>query len=125
MDRETHVKHLIQLAKADGQVHPHELIFIQSLALRMGIDGSVFQRIASHPDLVPFRMASREEDRFTQLCELVMLLHIDQQTEPEELAYVEKVGMKLGFSAEKVDKLVDYFGSNPMPQDLEAFRKSL
>lgn len=125
MDRETHVMHLINLAKADGHIHPHELIFIQSLALRMGIDGSVFQRIATHPDLVPFRIASREEDRFAQLCELVMLLHIDQKTEPEELAYVEKIGIKLGFTSALVDQLVNYFGSNPMPQDLESFRKSL
>lgn len=125
MDRETHLMHLINLAKADGQAHPHEIIFIQSLALRMGIDGSVFQRIASHPDLVPFRIASLVEDRFAHLCELVMLLHIDQKTEPEELAYVEKIGIKLGFTSAMVDRLVNYFRSKPMPEDLEIFRKSL
>ncbi len=125
MEKETHIKHLINLAKADGQVHPHELIFIQSLALRMGIDGAVFQRIASHPDLVPFRISTKDDERFAQLCELVMLLHIDQGSDPEELSYVEQVGVKLGFSAELVDKLVDYFRSNPMPQDMEKLRNSL
>lgn len=125
MDKETHIKHLISLAKSDSQVHPHELIFIQSLALRMGIDGAVFQRIALHPDLVPFRISTKDEERFAQLCELVMLLHIDQGSNPEELLYLEQIGMKLGFTAGLVGQLVDYFRNNTMPQDLEQFRKSL
>jgi len=118
MNKETHVANLIQLARADGEVTPHEMILVQSLALRMGVDGATFQRIAKYPDLVPHRLAKSEDDQRRQLCELVVLAHIDRKKAPEELKLLEHIGVQLGFSAERVDKLVQYFEDNTMPENL-------
>ncbi len=125
MDKETHVANLIQLSKVDGQVSPHEIIFIQSLALRMGVDGDTFQRIVKYPDKVPFRIAKDEADRRRQLCELIVLAQIDQDKDMEELNLIEHMGAQLGFSVGLVDKLVSYFAHNPIPQDLEALFDSM
>jgi len=97
MDKETHVANLIRLARADGDVTPHEMILVQSLALRMEVDEATFQRIAKYPELVPHRIAKSEDDRRRQLCELIGLAHIDRKKTPEELKLLEHIGVQMGF----------------------------
>ncbi len=117
MDKETHVANLIALAKADGVLHAHELIFIQGIALRMGVDGQAFQRIVKYPDIVPQRIPESESDRIRQLGEMLALMHIDFNADKEELAFVERVGVRLGFTNTQVHKLVEFLQSNMLPSD--------
>ncbi len=122
MDKETHIANLISLAKMDGVLHAHELIFIQGLALRMGVDGQGFQRIVKYPELVPQRLPENEKDRLQQLSELIVLLHIDFNADSEELRFVQKVGEKFGYTATQVDALVKYLQHNTLPTDQDELR---
>jgi uncharacterized membrane protein YebE (DUF533 family) len=123
MDKETHVANLIALAKADGVLHAHELIFIQGLALRMGVDGQSFQRIVKYPDVVPQRIPDNENDRLRQLGELIALMHIDFNADKEELSFVERIGVRLGFKSAEVDQLAEFLQSNMLPADNETLKK--
>jgi hypothetical protein len=112
------------MAKIDGKVHAHELIFIQSLALRMGLDGSGFQHIVKYPDLVPLRISNTETERFRQLCELIVLLNIDFDKNLKGLEFLEKHGVKLGFTTQAAQDTVHHFENNAMPEDTNALLKA-
>ena len=122
MEKATHVANLIALSKADGEVHPHELIFIQSLALRMGVDGAEFQRIVKYPDLVPERISASADERLRQLSELIILAHIDLEKDTKELEMIKKMGQKLSFTDVQIDKLTNYLDAHPMPRDLDVLK---
>lgn len=122
MEKATHIANLIALSKVDGDVHPHELIFIQSLALRMGVDGAAFQRIAKYPDLVPERISGSEDERLGQLSELIILAHIDLEKDTKELELIKKMGLKLSFTDAQIDRLVAYLDAHPMPRDLNVLK---
>lgn len=118
MEKETHIANMINLAKLDGFLHPHEAMFIQSLALRMGINPIVFQRIVERPENTPARIPTGEKERFQQICELVVLAMIDQNGDEKELEFIKQHAVKMGISDFKVDKLFDYLKTHTMPKDL-------
>lgn len=118
MEKETHIANLIHLARIDGVLHPHEAIFIQSLALRMGINPIVFQRIVERPENTPSRIPKSERERFQQVCELVVLATIDQANDEKELDFIQQHAKKLGISDLKVNKLFEYLKTHSMPSDI-------
>ena len=120
MEKETHIANMIKLAKLDGVLHPHEAMFIQSLALRMGINPIVFQRIVERPENTPARIPTSEKERFQQICELIILATIDQNGDEEELAFIKQHAVKMGIPDYKVNKLFDYLKTHTIPKDLNS-----
>lgn len=120
MEKETHIANMINLAKIDGILHPHESMFIQSLALRMGINPIVFQRIVERPENTPTRIPTSERERFRQICELIVLATIDQNGDQQELEFIKSHAVKMGIPDYKVNKLFDYLKTNTIPKDLNS-----
>ena len=78
-----------------------------------------------YPDLVPQRVPENESDRLQQLSELIVLLHIDFDADPEELRFVQKVGANFGYTATQVDNLVKYLQQNTLPADQQVLRNAM
>ncbi|NEN24990.1 hypothetical protein G3O08_15930 [Cryomorpha ignava] len=111
---------MIELAIIDGVLHPHEAMFIQSLALRMGINTIVFQRIVERPENTPLRIPTSEKERFQQVCELIILAPIDQNRDDKELEFIKQHAIKMGIPNYKVNKLFDYLKTNTIPKYLSS-----
>ena len=120
MEKETHIANMINLAKLDGVLHQHEAMFIQSLALRMGINPIVFQRIVERPESTPKRIPTSEKERFQQICELIVLATIDQNGDKNELEFIKQHAVKMGIPDFKVNKLFEYLKTNTLPEDLNS-----
>lgn len=118
MEKETHIANMISLAKIDGVLHPHEAMFIQSLALRMGINPFVFQRIIERSENTPTHISICDKERFQQVCELIILATIDQDGNEEEFEYIKQYAEKMGIPKYKVSMLFDYLVTHSVPKDV-------
>jgi hypothetical protein len=117
MEKESHIASLLAMARADGMVHAHEIVLIQSIAIRMGLESGAFERMVKYPEQLVYRMPAGRGEKLAQLAELIVLMHIDLQTDTRELAFLEKTGAHMGFSAQEVGKLVAYLQHHDLPAD--------
>lgn len=113
--KEAHLANLIIMAKADGVLHPMESLFIQGVAVRMGIPQGTFSRIASMPDLASKKIPKDVEIRIRQFCEIIILTQVDFQQHEEEKKLLYDIGTRMKIPVPKVDKLVEYLSKNKMP----------
>ena len=117
MEKEAHLANLIQIAKADGVMHPMESLFIQGLSARMGIDSIAFQRVASSPELASKMVPTDDETRIRHFCELIVLSQVDFNSSSEEKELLEEIGRRMHIPEEKVLKLEKYLSENKLPDD--------
>jgi uncharacterized tellurite resistance protein B-like protein len=116
--KEAHLANLINMAKADGVLHPIESLFIQGIAMKMGIAQGSFSRIAAMPDLASKKMSEDAETRIRQFCEIIILTQIDLMQHDEERKLLYEIGMRMKIPARKVDSLVEYLSKHKLPDNV-------
>ncbi len=124
-NKEAHLANLIKIAKADGVLHPMESIFIQGIAMRMGIPQTSFSRIAAMPDLAPTTVPEDDETKFRQFCELVILSQVDFMKSDDEKKLLYEIGVHMHIPSQKVDNLEKFLSQNRMPDDVSELMTSL
>ena len=122
MDKRSHLVSLIKLAETDGYVSPIEIMFIKGLSLRMGVSHDEFNEILQQRDSIPFRVPLKKEEQFRQLAELVILMNVDLENKPEEIAIINDIAGKMGISSDKVAEIVEYLSKNKLTEEsIESF----
>lgn len=116
--KEAHLANLIMMAKADGVLHPMESLFIQGVAMRMGISEGSFRRVAAMPEYASKDIPEDVDTRVRQFCDIIILTQIDLIDHEEEKKLLYEVGMRMKIPARKVDKLVAYLSENKMPDNV-------
>lgn len=125
MEKEAHLANLVNLAKADGVMHPMESLFIQGIAGRMGIDNTAFQRVVRSPELASKMVPTNDETRLRHFCELVVLTQVDFNANNKEKEMLEEIGQRMGIPEDKVNKLEAYLAENKLPSDYTDLMNSL
>lgn len=123
--KEAHLANLMRMAKADGVLHPMESIFIQAIAVRMGISQTSFARIAAMPEMASSRITSNEEERLKQFCELIILSQVDVQKSEEEKKLLYEIGAQMHIPSQKVDNLEAFLEQNRLPEDISGLMEKL
>lgn len=100
--KKSQLAELIQLAKADGHVDAHEIILIKNLALHLGIKADEFQSVVANPEMVMFRKSYDDLENRQRFYRALMMMQMDLKAHPEEKAFCQEFGQRLGLDSSKV-----------------------
>ena len=108
----SHMKNLIEIAAADGNFDDVEYDLLQTIAKRHGISASKLKEIQNQPDSVEFEIPEDNQEKFTQMYELVHMMIVDNEVHHEEMKLCNLFAIKFGYSKEKIDELIKTIKGN-------------
>lgn len=104
--QKSHVRNLVALAKADGQVSASELEFIQKIGVKQGLKEAEITSIIEDTKTKELELPLNDAERFDQIFELVQMMTIDGQIDDNEMDFCILMAEKLGFRKAIVGVLV-------------------
>ncbi|MEO7990114.1 MAG: hypothetical protein ABI663_11260 [Chryseolinea sp.] len=104
--RRSHVKNLITIALADGHLSEDEWELLVYLASRLGMEEVEITAIKENPDAVTFVMPKTHNQRVQQIEDLVLLMSIDHDINPNEVELCKKISLKLDVLPQIVDDII-------------------
>ena len=123
--KKNHIKNLLALAKADGNVHPKEELLLFKIGKRYGLkERQIKELIASdekHTIIVP----DNHNDKMNLIYDLLLMIHADERVVKNELEFFENAVKKFGMKKEMVKWLLSIFekkGMTPPEEDWEEIK---
>lgn len=104
--RMSHIKNLVALILADGVIEKDELDLVFKIATTAGISPQEFKRILDRPDSISFFPPESFMERVEQLYDMVLVMMVDGNINPNEVAVCQITAKSLGFKHEIVAKIV-------------------
>ncbi len=104
--RRSHVKNLITIALADGHLSEDEWELLVYLASRLGMEEEEINAIKKNPEAVTFVMPKTHDQRVQQIEDLVLLMSIDHDINPNEVELCKKISLKLDVLPQIVDDII-------------------
>ncbi len=104
--RLSHIKNLIVLACADGEVAQEEAELIFRIGVNAGLTPAELKRIMERPDSVKFYPPKTYKERIEQLYDMVMVMMVDGEITESELLFCKVVAEDLGFEHRVIDHMV-------------------
>jgi uncharacterized tellurite resistance protein B-like protein len=103
----TYFAALVKIAFADGSLDPHELKFLEKMAIRLGIEDAEFTKILEYPERYPIDPPVDYNDRVEQLYYFTRMVFIDDEIRVDEAKVVRKMTVALGFPVKNAEKITD------------------
>ncbi|MEM1405807.1 MAG: hypothetical protein AAGG59_03450 [Bacteroidota bacterium] len=103
---ESNLKNLIALASADGHVDEKELEVIKDAAKSAGFTDEKLQDWLKKGSEFVHVIPEREEDRETQLIQMLSLAIADGEFSADEYALCKTVAERLGFTKQELDMII-------------------
>src|SRR6478609_10611964 len=104
--RRSHVKNLVSIALADGHLSEDEWELLVYLASRLGMEEEEINAIRENPEAVKFVMPKTHDQRVQQIEDLVLLMSIDHDINPNEVELCKKISLKLDVLPQIVDDII-------------------
>jgi uncharacterized tellurite resistance protein B-like protein len=104
--RRSHIKNLISIALADGQLTQDEWDLLLVIASHLGMREEEINAIRNNPDTVNFVAPKTHEERVQQIEDLVALLAIDHDINPKEIELCKKICLRLDVLPQIVDSII-------------------
>ena len=105
--RKSHVKNLVTVALADGQLSPEEWELLVSIADRIGITERETQTIKNNPDAVNFMPPKKYDEKVQQIEDLVAVMTIDREINEKEVELCKKISLRLDVLPQIVDNIIE------------------
>ena len=93
-NKESLIKQLINLAKADDEIKEIEFQFILSLAAQMGLSRADLKKLFE--EHIEFDPPKLEVDRIVQFQRLILLMNVDLEIDKDEINYIKDLGIRMG-----------------------------
>ncbi len=103
----SHLRNLIMIAKADGEIDQKELDLIEKMAARYNVSKQEVQALYEHPEQTPIHPPTNKEDRYKRLYNLVEMAMADAILEHHEKALLLRYAIGIGFAVDKAEQVVD------------------
>lgn len=104
--RLSHMRNLMILGFADGQLSNQERDLIFNIGLRSGLTPDELTRIQQRPGSIKYFPPESYRERIEQLYDLVLVMMVDGEIHKNELAICKGLAVNLGFRHEIIDKMV-------------------
>lgn len=121
--KKSQLAELVQLAKADGHVDAHEVILIKNLALHLGLQNEDFQKVVSNPEMVMFRKSYDDLENRQRFYRALMMMQMDLKAHPEEKAFCQELGQRLGLDSSNVSKALAALEENGGEMTFDSFNE--
>ncbi|HEY0652277.1 MAG TPA: hypothetical protein VGD65_04075 [Chryseosolibacter sp.] len=103
----SHMRNLIEIAAADGNLSPEEQRLLQYAAQRNHISTSELKSIQNNMTTIRFEVPRSWDERFSQLYDLVHMMSVDKNVHSEELRLCEIFAIKFGYRKEVVREMIE------------------
>ena len=120
--KKNHMKNLLALARADGNMHPKEESLLFKIGRGYGLKDrqikSIIESTEPHTVVIP----DNHNDKMNLIYDLLLMIHADEKVVPNEVAFFEDAVRKFGMKPEMVSWLLNVFekrGMPPPPDDWE------
>ena len=104
--KKNHIANLIKIAKADNVLTNEEVVFIKSIAIKLGITSNEFNEIALNTESVKQESPSTMEGKIQVLFEILTMMSLDLDAHEEEIKICNHIGQLIGFTEEQVGKAI-------------------
>ena len=104
--RRSHVKNLIEVALSDGHLATEEWNMMVYLAKKFDISEHQIKEITDNPDSVDFVVPGSYEECKLQIEDLMMVMAVDHEINPNEVELIKKIALKLNVMPRMVDDIV-------------------
>ncbi|HPH47773.1 MAG TPA: hypothetical protein PLJ60_17045 [Chryseolinea sp.] len=104
--KRSHLKNLVSIALADGHLADDEWELLLYLGSRLGMNEAEITAIKENPESVRFVMPGTHEERVQQIEDLVLVMSIDRDIDPDEIELCKKIALKLDVLPQLVDSII-------------------
>lgn len=108
----SHIKNLVDVALADGQIDNDEMILLLNVAKRLKINDDQIEMIRTNPAAIQFSAPANAKKRFDQIYDLVCMMMVNGHIDPRELELCKALALKLGYMPLIVDDFIKLIGKN-------------
>jgi len=105
--RMSHLKNIIVIAMADGQIDAIELNTILKISQKIGITQEEFDYVVNNLELIKDKVPVSFKDKNLQLCHLIAMMFVDGKIDNLELKYCYELSEKLGYDRLGVHAYID------------------
>lgn len=102
----THIRNLIEMARADGKVDDTENELLLTIAQRYEISPAVINRLDENNYEVSLEVPEDDKEKFEQFFELVQMMMADNFMHEDELNLCYFFALRYGYKKDKVEEIV-------------------
>lgn len=124
--KKNHIKNLLALARADGDLHPKEEKLLFKIGRRYGLKDRQIQTILESREQYTVAIPDNHNDKMNLIYDLLLMIYADEKVVSNEVEFFEDAIKKFGMKKEMVKWLLDVFekkGTPPPPDDWEEIKE--
>lgn len=110
--KKSHIANLIKIAKADNKLTQEEVIFIKSIAIKLGVSSADFNEVVLNVESIKEDLPVSSEGKIHALYDLLTLMSLDMNADQEEIDICKHIGSLIGFSEDKLNKAIQLAVNN-------------
>lgn len=108
----SHLKSLMDMAMADGEIDKFEYEYLLTIATKLGISKAELDALKDGKQDFEYKSPSSKKESFKQLYELICMMMIDGEIHNKEMRMCGVFAKKLGFSPTYIEELVESVKQN-------------
>ena len=123
--KKNHIRNLLALARADGDLHPKEEKLLYKIGRRYGLKDRQTKSIIESDEKHTVNIPDNHNDKMNLIYDLLLMIHADEKVVRNEIEFFETAVKKFGMKEEMVKWLLDVFeqkGMPPPPDDWEEIK---
>jgi uncharacterized tellurite resistance protein B-like protein len=117
--KKNHLKNLISLAKADGNLHPDEEKMIYKIGDKYGLKDRQVASLLRSNKKTDLRIPEDHDEKMDQLYDVVMMVYADGIVEDSEIEFCNDLVSQFGYKKEIVKWLISIFDEGNEPTQTE------
>lgn len=120
--KKNHLRNLLALARADGNLHPKEEQLLYKIGNRYGLKDRQIRSLIESDEKHTVDIPDNHHDRMNLIYDLLLMIHADDRVVKNEVRFVEDAVKKFGMKKEMVNWLLEVFekkGTPPPPDEWE------
>jgi uncharacterized tellurite resistance protein B-like protein len=121
-----HIKNLLALAKADGEVHPKEQKMLFKIGKRYGLKERQVQGLIDSKEKFKINVPDNFHDQMNVLYDLILMVWADGVVAAKEISFCENMVIKFGMKKGVVKWLIQEVferGTPPPPDEWDELKK--
>ena len=108
----SHMKNLLEIAVADGHLHEDEFALLKDIAKDYGVSEKKLMAIKDNPEDVEFEVPQDENEKFSQLFDLVRMMVADKFIDRSEVKLCNVYAHRFGYNEKHIPELIDVMIQN-------------
>lgn len=122
--KKSHLKNLVNLAKADGQIDKTEVEFLYEIGHKYGLKDRQIKRILEEKENIKSEIPVSHHQKVGQLYDIVGMMMADNIIDKREVAFCEELCEKLKLNSDLIQEMVDIYERGGV-QDFEEWEQFL